>query len=203
MKKKNWILRIATIAIVLTVATACLVSGTFAKYTTTVSGNDNATVAQWTIDVTTDTVDYATPAAQLIGIFDTINLDTNLAAGDIIAPEAEGDFDIVITMTGSEVSATLTSTVTETNADAINIKYFIGETKPADDSGYTIDSGDLKAALETAIDGDIEQAATMEKELKVWWKWVSSDAADTILGEAGTATITLEIEITATQKITV
>lgn len=203
--KKNWLLRIALVVLVLTLGTACLVSGTFAKYTTTVSGGDSARVAKWVFGVETDAVAYDTPAAQLVGIFETANLAENLADGDIIAPEAEGDFDIVIDMTGSEVAITLTSTVALTNTAGVNLYFVIGDEitdAPLADEDYTVAYGAFAAALEAAIEGDILQAATMEKTVYVWWKWISS-AGDTALGEVGTDTVTLSIEITATQKVDV
>lgn len=202
MKKKNWIIRIAMIAIVLSVATACLVSGTFAKYTTTVSGGDSARVAKWVFGVTDGTTAYGVSETAAIDLFSTSNLGANLLSGqDLIAPEAEGDFDIIITMTGSEVAIELTSDVTVTNENNINVMFFIGAEKPEDDLGYTIDSTDFAVALEAAITDDIAQDALMVKEVKVWWKWVSSDVQDTALGEIGTATIAIDIVITATQKV--
>lgn len=226
--KKNWLLRIALVVLVLTLGTACLVSGTFAKYTTTVSGSDSARVAKWVFGVETDEEAYAydTPTAKLVGIFDTINLGANLATvvekdanGEdpaeygLIAPEAEGDFDIVIDMTGSEVAVTLTSEIEIKNEGDINLKFFIGETKPSTDAGYNLDWSELVdgiaevpavspavPGLVAAINGNVGQATTMTKTVKVWWKWVSS-AGDTARGDAGTAEVTLSIEITATQKV--
>ena len=45
--KKNWFLRIGLISLVLALATTCLLGGTFAKYTTTVSGSDSIQVARF------------------------------------------------------------------------------------------------------------------------------------------------------------
>ena len=50
--KKNTIMRIAAVLMVLALATTCAISGTFAKYVTKVEGEDSARVAKWGIVLT-------------------------------------------------------------------------------------------------------------------------------------------------------
>ncbi len=47
--KKNLMMRIASVVLVLTLLSTCAISGTFAKYVTTVSGEDDARTAEWSI----------------------------------------------------------------------------------------------------------------------------------------------------------
>ena len=55
--KKNRLMRIAALLLVLTLATSCFVGGTFAKYTSTATGSDTATVAKWDIQLKAGTAD--------------------------------------------------------------------------------------------------------------------------------------------------
>lgn len=50
--KKNRTMRIAALLLALTLMTSCFVGGTFAKYTTSGTGSDNARVAHWGVKVT-------------------------------------------------------------------------------------------------------------------------------------------------------
>ncbi|MDD4565910.1 MAG: hypothetical protein PHE79_10620, partial [Eubacteriales bacterium] len=61
--KKNWIARIGFLALVLTLVTASLVSGTFAKYTTAVSGKDTVRVAKFDVAVGDGATTFTTGTA--------------------------------------------------------------------------------------------------------------------------------------------
>ena len=58
VKKNNRVLRIGLLALVLTLVTASLVSGTFAKYVTTVNGTGTVQVAQWVAEIDGKTTAY-------------------------------------------------------------------------------------------------------------------------------------------------
>ena len=49
--KKNRMMRIAAFLLVAALLSICVVSGTYAKYTSTISGSDSARVAKWDIKV--------------------------------------------------------------------------------------------------------------------------------------------------------
>lgn len=49
--KKNRMMRLASGLLVLTLLTTCVISGTFAKYTTQAGGSDTARVAKWGVEV--------------------------------------------------------------------------------------------------------------------------------------------------------
>lgn len=50
--KKNKFLRLASVMLMLCLITTCAISGTFAKYTTSGTANDEARVAKWGVDFT-------------------------------------------------------------------------------------------------------------------------------------------------------
>ena len=51
--KKNKMMRIASVLLIVTILSAVAISGTFAKYITEAQGNDSARVAQWGIQINT------------------------------------------------------------------------------------------------------------------------------------------------------
>lgn len=55
--KKNKMMRIASVLLVMTLLSTCAISGTFAKYVTKASGTDSARVAKWGVVLTLDGAD--------------------------------------------------------------------------------------------------------------------------------------------------
>lgn len=53
--EKNRMMRLASALLILTLLTTCMISGTFAKYTTQATGEDTARVAKWGVTVSTHT----------------------------------------------------------------------------------------------------------------------------------------------------
>jgi hypothetical protein len=51
--KKNKMMRIASVLLIVTLLSTCAISGTFAKYVTTAEGEDTARVAKWGITIET------------------------------------------------------------------------------------------------------------------------------------------------------
>ena len=49
--RKNKMMRAASALMVAVLLTTCTISGTFAKYVTTASGNDTARVAKWGVQI--------------------------------------------------------------------------------------------------------------------------------------------------------
>lgn len=108
--KKNWFLRIGLIALVLAIATTCLVGGTFAKYTTTVSGNDTIEVARFGfnandgIDGGEDNAILFETSAVEIDLFGDADTDaTGTVVAGNIAPGVGGSFLIVLDATTTDV----------------------------------------------------------------------------------------------------
>lgn len=58
--EKNRMMRLASALLILTLLTTCMISGTFAKYTTKAEGSDTARVAKWGVTVSTHTDLFAT-----------------------------------------------------------------------------------------------------------------------------------------------
>lgn len=152
--KKNWFLRIGLIALVLTVATTCLVGGTFAKYTTTVSGADTIEVARFGFTATDATDALATPAATL-NLFDNAATGaTGTVAANNIAPGVGGTFYIVLDATTTDVDlnfvgSTLASAITGDAQEALTTATAFISFKAGWGVGATV------AAATTAADGQL------------------------------------------------
>lgn len=122
-KKSRVLMSLGTSVLVLSLITSSLVGGTFAKYTSTVAGNDTARVAKFDFDVKSGT-DALTKTGTAIDLFATVN-DTgvfadadgkNVNTEKLVAPGVEGSFGLVVT-NRSEVAVKANLTITETAAN--------------------------------------------------------------------------------------
>ena len=177
--------------------TMCFVGGTFAKYTSSATGTDSATVAKWSFKVgetdiaTTDTFTF--DLFKTIKDSDGINNETemNPVDGSIIAPGTQGSFDLVLT-NASQVTAQYAIDYTVTNAGGIPVQFSV-------DGGttWTNDLADVAASDSTKL-----AANSGTTTIKVQWKWDfngSNDSFGTALGIGGNAVLTVKAEVTATQ----
>jgi hypothetical protein len=206
--KKNKTLRMASGLLVLAMITTCVISGTFAKYTSTASGSDEATVAKWSIKVN-DTEIAVTGDAKTVsfGLFDTINDTGNTAEEDdvkktLIAPGTSGSFKLNLENL-SEVNAKYTITLSETNDSNIPLQYSL-------DGNSWADSFD--ALNESLKEKDIGMETSAAEHI-VYWRWVyegttsgahenQTDSTDTALGvtaQTTAGTVTISASITAWQ----
>lgn len=184
--KKNWTMRAAVLLLVLTLMTSCFVGGTFAKYTSTVTGSDTATVAKWS---------FKQNAAELVGqnavtfnLFDTITNDDangNSVAANKIAPGTSGSFALAIT-NDSEVKATYAITYTVTN-NSVPIEFSV-------DGGANWSNSLANVSATTLEIGD-------DINITVQWRWKFNggvDATDTAAGKAA-SDVTVQAVVTFEQ----
>lgn len=197
--KKNKVLLLGIITVFVAIFSLTLVSGTWAKYTSTVSGADTAKVAKWawnvndadlTLGTTTGTVQF--------NLFDTVldtatgndgKTDTDVKPGTgtpIIAPGTKGLFELKVT-NKSEVNGTLKVELAQSDAN-VPLKFSTNGT-----DYKTL--AELNTELEsTAVDFGATQT------IKIHWMWAfeGNDATDTTLGIAG-ETVTVNATLTFTQ----
>lgn len=200
--RKSKTMRFASVLLVLTLMTSCFVGSTFAKYTSTATSSDTATVAKWDVEVNDGKISVASPTIAF-NLFDTINdtgnttAETDVAA-TLIAPGTAGSFALKIENL-SQVNAQYTITLTETNTGNIPLQYSV-------DGSTWVDS--IAGLTMTEL---TNQAIAMESGTAtetVYWQWGfdgghagQTNATDTELGIAAqttaptvtvTATITVE-----------
>ena len=109
--KKNKTMRLASVLLILTLLTTSVISGTFAKYTTTASGSDSARVAYWGFKNTSGSIELNDLFKQAYN--DTVNSTTKVIAPGtensatfqflyeklsdaVTAPEVEYDFTVSV-----------------------------------------------------------------------------------------------------------
>ena len=181
--KKNRMMRLASVLLVLTLLTTSVISGTFAKYTSSATATDTAKVAKWSVLVNSDDIAGTTTKTLNIDLFSTVldtqdgntEADIKTSDGTLIAPGTKGSFEIVL-KNDSEVNATYDLTFITTNTSNIPIA-FTGLTD-ADDA--TIGMGETKT-------------------IAVEWVWAfeGDDAKDTQLGiDAPEITVTANVTFT-------
>ena len=196
-RRSTMMVRLVAVLAVTMMFTMCFVGGTFAKYTSSGTGTDSATVAKWSFKVgetdiaTTDTFTF--DLFKTIKDSDGINNETemNPVDGSIIAPGTQGSFDLVLT-NASQVTAQYAIDYTVTNNNDIPVKFSV-------DGGttWTNDLADVAASDSTKL-----AANSGTTTIKVQWKWDfngSDDSFDTALGIGGNAVLTVKAEVTATQ----
>lgn len=188
MTKKNTNLsKTVGLLLVLTLLALIAISGTYAKYTTSVSGNATAVIAKWDIKFTNDTKTIANN-------FD-IDLAKTMTSSDktntFIQPGSQGSFKVKVT-NDSDVPAMVVATV-------------------SDNSNTIFQNGQFTLTVEgnTAAEG-VEIAPNGSKEVTITWKWNyeatadkdTVDTADTVIGTGSdkTAQTICGITLSATQK---
>ena len=217
--RKNKMMRIASALLVAVLLTTCAISGTFAKYTTSVSDDDAARVAKWGFEPATMNLDNL-----FLGSYTNVVSNNG---NDVIAPGTEGSttfafaFDETNGANGPEVAYTFSVVVDATCDNAIlanpNVLWKL------DNNGWG--TWDKMIADITALSGDasgtkqyapntLPTAFTANDDVHtISWKWIfdenatnketgttNQDILDTAMGNDNTlANCSIKITITATQ----
>jgi hypothetical protein len=207
--KKNWILRLGVLAMVLTLVTMPMVSSTYAKYVTSATGTDTARVAKWGVTVTAnptgafgdayeavadgnEAVDYATAGVTVKSTADNT---------DVLAPGTQGSFTFTVAGTPEvKVALAFDATVTLTGwtiedweeadqvYEPINWTLYNG-TNYWDGDGFDSETAVnlTGAALDSAIDGldsTNNPLTVLNKTYTVAWVWPFFVDDDTVIEKA-------------------
>lgn len=213
--KKNRMMRLASILLVLVLMTSSVVGGTFAKYTTSATVSDTARVAYW---------GFGRAAATTFDLFDGVYVDatngtTVKSAVNVVAPGTAKESKFAFAYTNSEEGPSAPEVAYTFVVDAdITGNYTALDNN--ENFVWTLDGKEyatvalLLKAIED-LDGNKNQnryeAGTLPTGFGVgsehtigWaWKFSTSDAADeidTAMGNAADlADVSITITITATQ----
>ena len=201
-KRSSMMVRLVAVLAVTMMFTMCFVGGTFAKYTSSGTGTDSATVAKWSFKV--GETDIATTNTFAFDLFKTIKdsdgikdeTEMNPVDGSIIAPGTQGSFALVLT-NASQVTAQYAIDYTVTNTGNIPVQFSV-------DGGdhWRNDLADVVASDSTKL-----AANSGTTTVTVQWRWrfeadnvTEGDNLDTSLGSAASAaTLTVAAKVTATQ----
>ena len=215
---KNKFMRIAAVMLMLCLVTTCAISGTFAKYTTEVAGDDTARVAYWGFNGTN--ADLVTIKSLFAESYNTGKVNTANVGEKIIAPgtgnKATFVFNYVDSNFGAaapEVAYTLTIDASASSIDPLieannNIKWAVYE-QGTDENliawGTFADMIDAIEALDDDESFDANELAPIANTTYVIaWNWAfegpDGNAEDTALGNSVDALeVVVSIKITATQ----
>ena len=194
MRSDNAIVKFTMLVLILTMLSLCLVSNTYAKYTSTFAGSDTAIVAKWdvsagdastTIDLFNSSKIYDTNGVTDYTQVGTDDTDvTNGTADGIIAPGTWGSFSYSVS-NNSDVNATYTVDYTVTAANV-----------PLE---WSVDGSTWSTNLSNVSTTALNMGATAN--VTVYWRWAfnGDDSADTALG---TATTLARPEVTITTTFT-
>ena len=222
--KKNNAMRLASVLLVLTLLTTCVISGTFAKYTTSTTGGDKARVAYW---------GFGQAAATTIDLFDGQYANVTASGevdgfGNVVAPGTEKSTTFAFAYTDYKTNAitapevaytfTVNPTVTgdydELDKNA-NFKWILkADHWPSGIECKTVAelldaikqlSGD-ESGTKTYAPGTLPYDFAFADDIyHIGWIWnfskdAAGDAADTAMGNSQTLeNVTFTITITATQ----
>lgn len=174
--------KVVAVVLCLALAVACVAGGAVAKYTTSVSGSDTATVAKWLFEVNDVNMTVAGDSASMtFDLFGTI-MDSNGTEKEtdvkenLIAPGTSGKFDLKIENL-SEVNAKYDLNFSVSNESGIPLQFSLdnGKSWKSYDKISELNIGNKAIAMGTGTD-----------TITVQWKWdfEGTDATDTKLGIA-------------------
>lgn len=197
--KNNKLAKFMALVLLVTLLAVILVSGTYAKYTTSATGSDSATVARWNITLNGEDISKGTQKTLKLGLFDTINdtdftsEDSDVTAGKI-APGTTGKFEIAKLINNSDVNAQYKITYSIDNNNNIPLE-FSKDQNAADSEWKSLSEFSMNDFVTLAKDST-EGVSTGT----IYWRWKferNDDSADTDFGintpkVVVTATITVE-----------
>lgn len=193
---KNKTMKMILITLLIAMIALVLVSGTYAKYTSSASGSDTARVAKWSFNVGEN--DIVAKDTFTFDLFKTITdtdekTETDVVSANadkVIAPGTSGSFDLVLE-NKSETSAKYGITYTVTNTASIPVQFSVNGKDWTDNLANVVES-----------DTDTKLAANNgTKTITIQWKWAydGDDTTDVNLGKVGTAKLIVQADVTATQ----
>lgn len=191
--RKNRMMRLASVLLVCVLLTTSVISGTFAKYTTTSSVNDSARVAYWGFKQTSETeialFDHGDDGIQKNGLLapgSAKSVTFGFAYSDydteVQAPEVDYTFEIDVTTTGL-AGGTSAIDVTELNSNP-NFYWILDEVayKNFDDFETAIEDLDGNVAKyeagtlpEKFYTKDAEGKYVDGKTHTIGWQWFFGD----------------------------
>ena len=206
--KRNTILRVSAILLVLTLLSTCVISGTFAKYTTSADANDDARIAKWGVVVTADADAFS---EDYDGTVISLTSDEKVLApgtdGNLCGLTIEGNPEVVV-----DVIATADLSLSNWTVGG---SYYCPLVITVDGTDYKgvdyADATEFEEAVEDAIVNAIAKTnvatnVDLADSVAVTWAWAydgNDDVKDTALGDAAAlgnaATISIAVSVTVTQ----
>lgn len=167
MKKSRKIL--IFVALISLLYCVTLVQDTYAKYISGASGTGNLTIARWNVLI--NDVDIVNNSNFSNVITPTFENNSNIRDG-VIAPTAQGTFDVVLDVNGTDVSLTYTITVEEDENNTVRDLKINSYT--VDNTTYTYTSAGITGNI---LYTDIDKT----KEITFNVSWVDDAAQGAVM----------------------
>lgn len=209
MRTNNKLAKFVILVLLLTMISLIVLSGTYAKYTTIVTGTDTATVAKWSVklndaDVTTQTEITTFDLFKSTGIYDLAGvadkdklsaeigkIDLDVAEGAKIAPGTWGKVEFKVE-NESEVAADYSV--------LINKLETILPLEFSTDGENWVTAGEITTPY--SLGGNRLEIDSEAEKVTLYWKWDFESGADeleTEIGADGVATCSITAGVTFTQ----
>ena len=140
------------------------INDTYAKYVTSTDGDANINIARWKILVNNQDI---TQNKELTNVITPVFEGNDNIASNVIAPTAEGYFDILIDASNTDVSLKYEITTCDSEDSSVTDLYI---------SGFSIDDGDKQVA--TSEDGQVKienfilhNSDNKDLKLRIFLKW--------------------------------
>ena len=215
--KKNFAMRIAACLLVVTMLSLCMVSYTYAKYTTNNTYTEEARVAKWGVVVTAAAVDDVDDI--FAKEYKSSDSDVVVSAtSKVVAPGTSGTATILTVSGAPEVATSVNATGVLTLSDDWEvgtdfycpIKFTITSTSGThvvnglDHTSAAAFKAAVEAAIANSLDKEYAPNTTLNDSVIVSWEWpfevTGNDAKDTALGNLTPApTIKLEVTVQVDQ----
>ena len=190
---KKFILLLAFILLCITIF---LVAQTYAKYLNSAEGQTTVNIARWNIKVNDLSI---TENTDISGTITPVFPGNENIASDIIAPTAEGYFDLVFDF--DDVDVSFNYTIESTVADSSPVKDFVIV-------GYSIDNGMRVDLTDTNIISEdiLLDSNVTTRNIRIYVKWIDDGNAtmnnqdDTIATTSNTPAI-FKVNITFKQIV--
>ena len=191
--KNNKTARIVVLLLFVAIVTAVVISGTFAKYTTSTGPTaGTAQVAKWSFSAT-----------GLGNEARTDNVSTDKIVAGKLAPGTTGKVGVTLDVTGCEVAIDYTVTISNVQNKPTNLifKNASNTAITADESGNYVVTGTLTLTDIAAIVADGEGHKTVDAGITFEWPYetANGDTADTTDGTAALP-MTFSVTVVGTQS---
>lgn len=218
-KRSSMMVRLVAVLAVTMMFTMCFVGGTFAKYVTSKTASDTATVAKWGVSITGTADTFKETYAKNDDSF-TVAANTVVSTEDVVAPGTSGSM-AAFTISGTPevaVKVEFTGTlelgdkwVDSEHAYYCPIEITVGDTTfkgtaytSADDFEAAVNAKIATYTKDYAAGTDLSTISSDAPSIS--WKWAfggNDDVKDTYLGDQAAArnavAISLAVTVTVTQ----
>lgn len=176
-----------TIGVFLSCIGIGILTFTYSKYVTGASGNASVRVARWNITINDQNV---ADNANFSSVIEPVFPGNSNIASDVIAPTAEGYFDITIDGTNTDVSFTYTITTSNNVNSAVSDLVL---------SGYSIDGGARQAISDANGQLSISNSILYDQQdkdvdIRVYFMWNDDSENGATMNNSDDTSATLNSE---------